>query len=52
MPILIKELHVKIHVDNDADKHRIPRHAPQNKEQIVAECVAQVMQIMANIKER
>ena len=52
MPIEIKELHVKINVDNDS-QGAIPRDNSQSgKESIVAECVAQVMQIIANTKER
>lgn len=52
MPILIKELHVKINVDNDTDTKQSPNKNQNNKEQIVAECVEQVMQIMSNLKER
>ena len=52
MPIEIKELHIKINVDNDADKKQIPSSNPNNKEMIVAECVEQVMNIISNSKER
>ncbi|WOD42834.1 DUF5908 family protein [Hwangdonia lutea] len=53
MPIEIKELHVKINVDNDIDKKSKTRaNSTSNKEQIVAECVDQVMQIISNSKER
>ncbi|WP_418604232.1 DUF5908 family protein [Hwangdonia sp.] len=53
MPIEIKELHVKINVDNDVDKKSNARaNSNGNKEQIVAECVDQVMQIISNFKER
>lgn len=53
MPIEIKELHVKINVDNDVDKKSNTRNSTNSKkEQIVAECVEQVMQIMSNLKER
>ena len=53
MPIEIKELHVKINVDNDVDKKPNARNnTSTNKEQIVAECVEQVIQIISNLKER
>lgn len=52
MPIEIKELHVKINVDNNIDKKEAPTNIKNNKELIVAECVEQVMQIMSNLKER
>ncbi|MEW4922916.1 DUF5908 family protein [Algibacter sp. 2305UL17-15] len=52
MPIEIKELHVKITVDNDVDKKPTIKNNSNNKEQIVAECVEQVMQIISNFKER
>jgi len=52
MPIEIKELHVKINVDNDVDKKSPIKSNSNNKEQIVAECVEQVMQIISNFKER
>lgn len=52
MPIEIKELHVKINVDNDGDKKQRPSNRQNNKELIVAECVEQVMQLISNFKER
>ena len=53
MPIEIKELHVKINVDNDRDSAPMRPVSPQRKkEQIVAECVEQVMQLLSNNKER
>lgn len=52
MPIEIKELHIKINVDNETDKMKRPNKSQNNKEMIVAECVEQVMQIISNFKER
>ncbi len=52
MPIEIKELHVKINVDNDVDKKPRPSNNQPKKELIVAECVEQVMQLISNFKER
>lgn len=52
MPIEIKELHIKINVDNDANKSQRQNKPQSNKETIVAECVEQVMQIITTIKER
>ena len=52
MPILIKELHVKINVENDSKAITKSTGNKDHKEQIVAECVEQVMQIMSNLKER
>lgn len=52
MPILINELHVKINVDNDSKTTGRPTLKKDNREQIVAECVEQVMQILSNLKER
>ena len=52
MPIEIKELHVRINVDNSTEKKQVPKNNVNNKEMIVAECVEQVMQIISNSKER
>jgi len=51
MPIEIKELHIKINV-NEGSKPASPA-APKSKgEDVVAECVEQVMKIMERKKER
>ena len=52
MPIEIKELHIKINVDNDTDQTARQPGKGDSKESIVAECVDQVMQIISNQKER
>ena len=51
MPIEIKELHIKINV-NEGSKSSAPS-APKSKDQdAVAECVEQVMKIIERNKER
>ncbi|MDR6763855.1 hypothetical protein J2Y38_004079 [Flavobacterium sp. 2755] len=52
MPIEIKELHIKINV-NEGSKQAPPPNAPKSKdEDPVAECVEQVMKIIERKKER
>jgi len=52
MPIEIKELHIKINV-NEGSKQSAPPSAPKSKgEDPVAECVEQVMKIIERKKER
>ncbi len=52
MPIEIKELHVKINVDNNANQSASTNVPNYSKESIVAECVEQTIQIINNLKER
>lgn len=52
MPIEIKELHIKINV-NEGSKPSSPPNPTKNKgEDPVAECVEQVMKIIERKKER
>lgn len=52
MPIEIKELHIKINV-NEGSKQTASKNAPKSKDQdAVAECVEQVMKIIERKKER
>jgi len=52
MPIEIKELHIKINV-NEGSKPSAPSSAPKGKsEDAVAECVEQVLKIIERKKER
>ena len=52
MPIEIKELHIKINV-NEGSKPSVSSSAPKGKsEDAVAECVEQVMKIIERKKER
>lgn len=52
--IEIKELHIKINVDNDQKKADAPKGSKPavDKEMIIAECVEQVMEILAKQAER
>ncbi|MEO8535604.1 MAG: DUF5908 family protein [Flavobacterium sp.] len=52
MPIEIKELHIKINVNEGSKPNSDPK-APKSKgEDPVAECVEQVMKIIERKKER
>ena len=51
MPIEIKELHIKINV-NEGSKPASPTVPKSKSEDAVAECVEQVMKIMERKKER
>ncbi|MFW0737790.1 DUF5908 family protein [Flavobacterium sp.] len=52
MPIEIKELHIKINV-NEGSKSTAPPTAPKSKDgDAVAECVEQVLKIIERKKER
>lgn len=52
--IEIKELHIKINVDNDKKKSggNDPKKSEGNTDVIIAECVEQVMEIIAKQTER
>ncbi|WP_298547887.1 DUF5908 family protein [uncultured Aquimarina sp.] len=52
--IEIKELHIKINVDNEKSKSsgNASKKPEANKDVIIAECVEQVMEIIAKQKER
>ncbi len=52
MPIEIKELHIKINVDDKQHSPGDAQNRKKEKEQIVAACVEQVMEILEKIKER
>ncbi|WP_162897354.1 MULTISPECIES: DUF5908 family protein [Aquimarina] len=52
--IEIKELHIKINVDNDQKNTDAPKgdKPSGNKDMIVAECVEQIMEIISKQSER
>ncbi|MDH7444142.1 DUF5908 family protein [Aquimarina sp. 2201CG14-23] len=52
--IEIKELHIKINVDNESKKSGAndSKKSSGNKDMIIAECVEQVMEIIAKQTER
>lgn len=53
MPIEIKELHIKINVNESANSGAKPASSSSNNEKdTVAECVEQVMKIIERKKER
>lgn len=52
--IEIKELHIKINVDNDAKKSggKAAKGSKADKDTIIAECVEQIMEIIAKQTDR
>lgn len=55
MPIEIKELHIKINVDEgpkSGKEQQITANSKDGKEKIIAECVEAVMEIFNQQKER
>ncbi len=52
MPIEIKELHIKINVDETQRENKTGRLSQGAKEQLIAACVEQVMDILSKKEER
>ena len=52
MPIEIKELHIKINVDENPQSSNVERSDKNEKEKIIEACVEQVMEIISKNKER
>lgn len=52
MPIEIKELHIKINVDENRRNNNSPNVSRNEKEKIIAICVEQIMEILAKKEER
>lgn len=52
MPIEIKELHIRINVDESTAKIPVASTGKKEKEEIIASCVEQVMDILEMKKER
>ena len=55
MPITIKELHIKIYVDDSQDERKnkeTKKHSEEEKKAIVASCVDTVMELLEKQKER
>lgn len=52
MPIEIKELHIKINVDEKQQSSSSGRLMQKEKDRLVAECVEQVMEILSKKEER
>ncbi|MGC9354042.1 MAG: DUF5908 family protein [Mariniphaga sp.] len=52
MPIEIKELHIKINVEDKPPAGSPGKTKQQEKDQIIAACVEQVMEILSKKEER
>lgn len=52
MPIEIKELHIKINVDDKQQNDQSGKMNQNEKDRLVAECVEQVMEILSKKEER
>jgi len=52
MPIEIKELHIKINVDDKPQSTDAKKVKQDEKDKIIAACVEQVMEILAKNQER
>ncbi|MFW6259936.1 MAG: DUF5908 family protein [Tangfeifania sp.] len=52
MPIEIKELHIKINVDENGASPRGESSLKKEKDKIIAACVEQVMEILSKKEER
>lgn len=52
MPIEIKELHIKINVEDQPQSTEPSQIKGELKDKIIAECVEQVMDILAKNQER
>ena len=52
MPIEIKELHIKINVEDQPQSSDPTQMVKEERDKIIAECVEQVMEILAKNHER
>ncbi|WP_187328687.1 DUF5908 family protein [Echinicola rosea] len=52
MPIEIKELHIKITVDEGKSSVGSKKSGSGGQQEIISQCVEQVMEILENKKER
>ncbi len=52
MPIEIKELHIKINVDENESSPQRENSLTNEKNKIIAACVEQVMEILSKKEER
>lgn len=52
MPIEIKELHIKINIDDKPQSSNPNQNKKKDKEAIIASCVEQVMDILTKNQER
>lgn len=52
MPIEIRELHIKINVDNTTEQRRNRNNENQDKDKIIEACVERVMELLSKKEER
>ena len=52
MPIEIRELHIRINVDESKGHTASGMRTQTNKQQLIGECVERVMELMTSKKER
>lgn len=52
MPIEIKELHIKINVDESPESADVETNSRNEKDKIIEACVEQVMEIISKNQER
>ncbi len=52
MPIEIKELHIRINVDGSRGDTPSRMSAQDDKQQLIAECVERIMELITDKKER
>jgi hypothetical protein len=52
MPIEIKELHIKINVEENGQSNKREGSLKEEKDKIIAACVEQVMEILSKKEER
>ncbi|MFV0377010.1 MAG: DUF5908 family protein [Mangrovibacterium sp.] len=52
MPIEIRELHIRINVENQAQTNEPTKIQKEEKDRLVAACVEQVMDLQAQKRER
>ncbi len=52
MPIEIKELHIKINVEDQPQSADPTQMRREERDKIIAECVEQVMEILSKNRER
>lgn len=52
MPIEIKELHIKINVNDEATRQGANGEDSNQKEEIIEACVEQIMEILSKKEER
>ncbi len=53
MPVVIRELHVQVNVDERADSEERPvRDLETNRESLISECVERVMEILKRSEQR